>query len=588
MAPTRKDRREHMIVVLHDTPDKGRLSVLWLLFVLCLMCASLAGENYLLNGGQSSQIAYRMKQQIEPAPDTQQLILSYVEPQTFISPSYKQQIRRFQLDYSYRPSEVNRSVDPRGNHVTELIFDHPAGPLTVNIAIDAYNRTDLDVLETDAEFPLYTLPSDVKVYCQPTDLVPSNHPQIVQKAKALTRNSTTEFDAVQKILTWIVDRVRYVQRPDDYGAIYSLKTGKGNCQNYSHLAATFMRAVGIPVRIVNGVTLREPYQIRVSGGRMTMRMAQGRHSWIEIYFPDLEWVPFDPQQMQMFVSNRFIRVETGLDNDETVHDGTVRWSSSHHGGNPRFKELIEAEFQQDQGQLFAVKQSYGPHKMLLTPQVETLFAQVAFEQMSAGPALFEVEKPKTEPTGDRFVYGNLDFPENVNFLEIMGDIEETGDGEMLMKKNFVVETAEFVTTEGRKYAQTFILKKAIVFQKAGLALQKFGGDGQLWVELYRDDGKGKPGEFIMNSEIQPLNSLSGTYGYRWIDFDFSKEMLILKPGRYWLALAYTGSPIINWFFTYGKPVGPDNGTRFNTLFDTSWSNSLAYEFNYRIQGRIAH
>ena len=578
-----------MIVGLQDNPDKERLSVLPVFVILCLMWTSLSAENYLLNGGQASHIAYQMEQKIEPAPGTRELILSYVEPQTFISPSYKQQIRRFQIDYSYQPSEINRSVDPRGNQVIEAVFNHPSVPLTVKIMIDAYNRTDLDVLETDAEFPLYTLPQDVQVYCQPTELAPSNHPQIIQKAKALTHDATTEFDAVQKILTWMVDRVRYVQRPEDYGAIYSLKTGKGNCQNYSHLAATFMRAVGIPVRIVNGITLREPYQIRVSGGQMTMRMAQGRHSWIEIYFPDLGWVPFDPQQMQMFVSNRFIRVETGLDNDETVHDGTVRWSSSRHGSTPKFREQIETDFQEDQGQLFAVKQSYGPHKMLLTPQVETLFAQVAFEQMSAGPALFEAEKPKpeTRQTGDTFETGNLDFPENVNFLEIMGDIEETGNGEMLMKKNFVVETAEFVTTEGKKYAQTFILKKAIVLEKTGLALQKFGGDGQLWIELYRDDGKGKPGELLMNSEIQPLQSLPGTYGYRWIDFDFSKEMLILKPGRYWMALAYTGSPIVNWFFTYGKPVGPDDGTRFNTLFDTSWSNSLAYEFNYRIQGRIA-
>ena len=578
-----------MIVGLQDNPDRGRLSILRAFVMSCLMWTSLSAENYLLNGGQASHIAYQMEQKIEPAPGTRELVLSYVEPQTFISPSYKQQIRKFQIDYSYQPSAINRSVDPRGNQVTEAVFDHPSVPLTVKITIDAYNRTDLDVLETDAEFPLYTLPRDVEVYCQATELVPSNHPQIVQKAKALIHDATTEFDAVQKILTWMVDRVRYVQRPEDYGAIYSLKTGKGNCQNYSHLAATFMRAVGIPVRIVNGVTLHEPYQIRVSGGRMTMRMAQGRHSWIEIYFPDLGWIPFDPQQMQMFVSNRFIRVETGLDNDETVHDGTVRWSSSNHGSTPKFRELIEADFQEDQGQLFAVKQSYGPHKMLLTPQVETLFAQVAFEQMSAGPALFEVEKsePKPQQTGDRFETGNLDFPENVNFLEIMGDIEETGDGEMLMKKNFVVETAEFVTTEGKKYAQTFILKNAIVLEKTGLALQKFGGDGQLWIELYRDDGKGKPGELLVNSEIQPLQSLPETYGYRWIDFDFSKEMLILKPGRYWLALAYTGSPIVNWFFTYGKPVGPDDGTRFNTLFDTSWSNSLAYEFNYRIQGRIA-
>ncbi|MFC1568752.1 transglutaminase domain-containing protein [bacterium] len=546
----------------------------------------LIAENYLLNGGQTSQIAYHMEQRIEPVQGTKQLVLSYVEPQSFQSPSYKQQINNFKLDYSYPPQDIERIQDARGNVIIKAVWKNPTDPLIVNMSIDANNRTDLDVLETDAEFPLLSLPNEVKAYLKSSQLVPCDHPQIIQKAQALTWDATTEFDAVQKILAWIVDRVRYVQHPEDYSAIYSLRTGRGNCQNYSHLAATFMRAVGIPVRIVNGVTLKEPYQIQVSGGNLTMRMAQGRHSWIEVYFPDLGWVPFDPQQMQLFVSNRFIRVEIGVDNDETVNDGTVRWTRSKGGsGSPKFKETINAQFQQDQGKFFATKQTYGPRKMLFTPEVQTVFAQVAFEAMSAGPILFDVEKPPSVSTEKRFVFGNLDFPENINFLEIMGEIEDVGEGEMLLKKNFIVETAEFVTTEGKKFAQTFILKDGIALDTVSLALQKFGGDGQLWIELYEDDGHGKPGSFIANSEMTSIAKLPKPLGYQWINFDFSKELLILKPGRYWIALAYTGSPIVNWFFTYGKPVGPDDGTRFNTLFDSSWSHSMAFEFNYRVLGK---
>lgn len=564
-----------------------RISLLMGIVIIIFLNQSVIAENYLLNGGQASEIKYRMQQRIKPSPGTRQLVLSYVEPQSFHSPSYKQQIEKFRLDYSYPPQTVDRIQDARGNIITKAIWENPSDPLEVQMSIDARNRTDLDVLETDAEFPLLSLPPDLNVYLQSSKLVPSDHPQIIQKAKALTWDATTEFDAVQKILTWIVDRVHYVQHPDDYSAIYSLKTGRGNCQNYSHLAATFMRAVGIPVRIVNGVTLKEPYQIKVAGGSLTMRMAQGRHSWIEVYFPDLGWVPFDPQQMQLFVSNRFIRIEIGVDNEETVNDGTVRWSRMRGGGGgtPKFKEIINAEFQQDQENIFATKQTYGPRKMLFTPEVQTVFSQVAFEAMSAGPALFEVENPPPVSHDVRFVYGNLDFPEKVNFLEVMGDIEELGDGEMMMKKNFMVETAEFVTTEGKKYAQTFILKDKIALDTVSLALQKFGGDGQLWIELYQDNGEGKPGSLLVNSDLKSMKLLPNTFGYQWIDFDFSKELLILEPGRYWVALAYTGSPIINWFFTYGKSVGPDDGTRFNTMFDSTWSHSLAYEFNYRVIGQ---
>jgi len=553
--------------------------------IITIFNSLLFGENYILNGLQSSRIAYQMEQQIKPSPGTKRLVLSYVEPQSFFSPSYKQQIQKFQIDYSYPPKDQQRSEDERGNIVIQSIWENPIDPLRVVITIDAYNITDLGILETDAEFPIISLPSEVNPYLQPSSNIPSDHPQIIQKAQALTWDAITEFDAVQKILTWIVDRIRYVQRPDDYSAIYSLKTGRGNCQNYSHLAATFMRAVGIPVRIVNGITLKEPYQIQVKGGSLMMRMAQGRHSWIEVYFPDLGWVPFDPQQMQLFVSNRFIRIEVGADNDETVNDGTVRWiKTKRSSGSPRFSEMIHAQFQQDQGEFIALKQSYGPKKMLFTPEVETEFAQVAFEAMSAGPILFEVEKPVSVSREKRFVYGNLDFPMNINFFEMTGEIEDAGDGEMLLKKNFIVESAEFVTTEGKKYAQTFILNEPIGLDTVSLALQKFGGKGQLWIELYRDNGKGKPGEYMTSSTIKEMKMLPKNNGYQWIDFDFKKELLILQLGRYWVALAYTGSPIVNWFFTYGKSVGPDDGTRYNTMFDSSWSHSLAYEFNYRILG----
>ena len=102
--------------------------------------------------------------------------------------------------------------------------------------------------------------------------------------------------------------MRFIVNPQNYDAVYSLESGRGNCQNYSHLSAALMRAAGIPVRIVNGITLKQPYDIKTGNTILTMKMAQSRHSWIEVYFPGLSWVPFDPQGSELFVSNRFIRV----------------------------------------------------------------------------------------------------------------------------------------------------------------------------------------------------------------------------------------------------------------------------------------
>jgi hypothetical protein len=116
-----------------------------------------------------------------------------------------------------------------------------------------------------------------------------------------------------------------------------------------------------------------------------------------------------------------------------------------------------------------------------------------------------------------------------------------------------------------------------------LALHKFGGSGQLWVEIL-EDHEGQPGNMVTASRLINLSKLPSFPGYQWVDFDITKEKTMIPPGRYWIALAYSGSPVINWFFTYGKPVGPADGTRFQTVLDDSWSHHLAYEFNYRVVG----
>jgi hypothetical protein len=380
--------------------------------------------------------------------------------------------------------------------------------------------------------------------------------------------------------------MHYVLTPQSYDALYSFQSGKGNCQNYSHLAAAIMRAAGIPVRIVNGITLKQPYDINMNNSILTMKMAQGRHSWIEVYFPDLGWVPFDPQGTELFVSNRFIRVETGLDNNETRQDGLMRWiQAKSSSGRPIFEESIQAEFVTDHIKLSGRKTNYGPRGLLLGPQVEAAFSKVTVVPPPPPPKVSE-EVLKRLRFKKPYVFGNLEFPENADFLSARGPAEQRSDNTMEMRKNFLVETAEYVTTRGNQYAQTFILTKPMQLQHTGLALHKFNSEGQLWLELLKDNG-GTPGDLVATSDIIELNQLKFTPGYTWVDFDFTTTSVILSPGRYWVALGFTGGPIVNWFFTYGKPVGPQDGTRYKTMFDETWSRSLAYEFNYRVIGLAA-
>lgn len=75
-------------------------------------------------------------------------------------------------------------------------------------------------------------------------------------------------------------------------------------------------------------------------------------------------------------------------------------------------------------------------------------------------------------------------------------------------------------------------------------------------------------------------------GYDWVEFDFSDQGLVLTPDKYWISIAQKGTPILNWFYSYGKPVGPIDGTRYKSTDDKGWDKNLSFEFNFRIYGYI--
>ena len=543
------------------------------------------GENYLLNGGQRSKISYRLIQKIKPTEKTVTVDLTFVEPGSFQSASYMQEIQAFKITSTLEPKDISTWSDAHNNKIIKYTWEKPGREFEVELTLKAVNSVKLERLNTSAPFPVENPGSAQKPYLSSSRLVPTDDPVIAGKARELTKTSKSQFDAVQKILSYIIDHVDYVLTPPDYGARYTIDTGRGNCQNFSHLAAALLRSVDIPVRIVNGVTFKEPYDIRVGNQTLSLNMAQGRHSWIEVYFPDLGWMPFDPQQSELFVSNRFLRVEVGVDNEETVNDGLVKWTRQKGSTEVlSFDELIEADFTEDNISITGSKLEFGPRGLLLQPAVTSEFVPVK------KPAVKEVQKFDLETLSrmkfaSEFEAGNSVFTEGINFAFLREKVE-TEEGKVLeLKKNFLVETAEYVTGK-RQYAQVFLLDQPVMLKNIGLALQNFGGNGVVWVDL-REDQNGNPGPVAARSAEIPLAKLSAKPGYYWVDFSFSDQQLVLTPDKYWLTIGSRGTPILNWFYSYGKPFGPIDGTRYRMSDSGSWDNSVGFEFNFRVTGLAA-
>jgi transglutaminase-like putative cysteine protease len=73
-----------------------------------------------------------------------------------------------------------------------------------------------------------------------------------------------------------------------------LETKAGYCVHFASTMAVFARAAGIPARISIGYTQGTPTQERVNGVQRVEVDSHDLHSWPELYFEGVGWVPFEP------------------------------------------------------------------------------------------------------------------------------------------------------------------------------------------------------------------------------------------------------------------------------------------------------
>ena len=84
-----------------------------------------------------------------------------------------------------------------------------------------------------------------------------------------------------------------------------LETGRGVCQDYTHVMIAIARSWGIPSRYVSGYLHNEG-----TAGEQTP--AGASHAWAEFLLPDLGWIGFDPTN-DTRADHRHVPVATGRD-----------------------------------------------------------------------------------------------------------------------------------------------------------------------------------------------------------------------------------------------------------------------------------
>jgi hypothetical protein len=112
-------------------------------------------------------------------------------------------------------------------------------------------------------------------------------------ARSLAWGQATTYDVVSNTERWLQRHLSYSERVPSrpYPLPAFLFIDKvGNCQQFSGAMALMLRMNGIPARVAGGFA---PGIYEQSTKEYRVRDLDA-HSWVEVYFKGIGWVPFDP------------------------------------------------------------------------------------------------------------------------------------------------------------------------------------------------------------------------------------------------------------------------------------------------------
>ncbi len=125
--------------------------------------------------------------------------------------------------------------------------------------------------------------------------LPPLDPRIPALAREITRNATNPYDMAAAIEQHLRTRYGYTLElsgtPGESPLAHFLFTRRaGHCEYFASAMTVMLRSLGVPARYVNGFLPGEYNDI----GEDYIVRGSDAHSWVEVYFPEIGWMTFDP------------------------------------------------------------------------------------------------------------------------------------------------------------------------------------------------------------------------------------------------------------------------------------------------------
>ncbi|WP_164491581.1 transglutaminase-like domain-containing protein [Staphylospora marina] len=164
------------------------------------------------------------------------------------------------------------------------------------------------------------------------DTVP---PRVAELARRLTESAGTDYDKVKAVENWLrsgdleyeTEKVPVTPPGRDFVDHFLFESKTGYCDHFSTSMVVLLRSVGIPARWVKGFTAGEfRYDADIGKYRVTVRNRHA-HSWVEVYFQDVGWIPFEPTPPFRFPSPADDRPD-GWDGTPVEGDVSGTWEDA--------------------------------------------------------------------------------------------------------------------------------------------------------------------------------------------------------------------------------------------------------------------
>lgn len=187
---------------------------------------------------------------------------------------------------------------------------NPNDNLKFGLSSSIITKNSVVEIREKIPFPLNVHEEYIK-YTKPTENIDINQ-DIIELSSKIAEGEDDSYVVVDKIAEWIENNIKYdlntLTAEVSQKSSWVLENRYGVCDEISSLFISMLRSLGIPAKFISGIAYTNWNDINDFGN----------HAWVEVYFPDYGWVPYDLTYGQLaYIDPTHIKLKEGTDSDES-------------------------------------------------------------------------------------------------------------------------------------------------------------------------------------------------------------------------------------------------------------------------------